>query len=62
MSAVIVLIVVAGMLLIIARQSNLKASKPVGQPNPNANEPDVFANDSADLDPESDTGDPEGWN
>ena len=27
-----------------------------------ANEPDVFASPDADLDPESDTGEPEGWN
>ena len=31
-------------------------------PNPNANEPDVFASEDADLDPESDTGEPAGWN
>jgi len=30
--------------------------------NANANEPDVFASPDADLDPESDTGEPEGWN
>ncbi len=30
--------------------------------NSNANEPDVFASPEADLDPESDTGEPEGWN
>jgi hypothetical protein len=30
--------------------------------NPNANEPDVFASPDADLDPESDTGEPDGWN
>jgi len=28
----------------------------------NANEPDVFASADADLDPESDTGEPKGWN
>jgi hypothetical protein len=62
MSPVIILTVVAGLLLIIARQSNLKASKPASEPNPNANEPDALANDGADLDPESDTGEPDGWN
>jgi hypothetical protein len=36
----------------------LKNKEPVFEPNPNANEPDVFANDGADLDPESDTGEP----
>jgi len=31
-------------------------------PNPNANEPDVFATPEADLDAESDTGEPKGRN
>jgi len=37
-------------------------SAPSGSRNPNAYEPDVFANPDADLDPESDTGEPDGWN
>lgn len=32
---------------------------PAASQNPNANEPDVFASPNADLDPESDTGDPQ---
>ena len=49
------------MLLIIVRQSNLTRRAAL-KAKPNANEPDVFANDGADLDPESDTGEPKGWN
>jgi len=60
MSTVIILIVVAGLLLIIARDSNLTRRATL-KPNPNTNEPNVFANDGADLDPESDTGEPKGW-
>jgi hypothetical protein len=61
MSTVIILIVVAGILLIIARQSNL-TRRAAFKLNPNANEPDVFASKNADLDPESDTGEPKGRN
>jgi hypothetical protein len=31
-------------------------------PKRNRPEPDVFASPDADLDPESDTGEPQGWN
>lgn len=31
-------------------------------PKQNRPEPDVFASPEADLDPESDTGEPQGWN
>jgi len=61
MGMVIILILVACMLLIIVRQSNLTRRAAL-KAKPNANEPDVFANDGADLDPESDTGEPKGWN
>jgi|GEM_PF-5703641 len=47
MSTVIILIVVAGLLLIIARDSNLTRRATL-KPNPNTNEPNVFANDGAD--------------
>ncbi|HXN08930.1 MAG TPA: hypothetical protein VN860_04645 [Candidatus Acidoferrales bacterium] len=61
MSTVIILLVFAGLLLIVARQSNL-TQRAAFKSNPNANGPDVFASEDADLDPESDTGEPNGWN
>ena len=59
MSAVIILVVVAGMLLIIARQIHLSRRAAI-ETHSNENEPDVFASPDADLDPESDTGEPQG--
>lgn len=41
-------------------RKKLGVQKPASEPNPNGNEPAAFANDGADLDPESDTGEPEG--
>lgn len=61
MSTVVILIVVAGMLLIIARQFHLGRRAAI-ETHTNENEPDVFASSDADLDPESDTGEPQGWN
>jgi|GEM_PF-3655381 len=43
-------------------RKKLELQKPESEPNPNANEPDVFASPQADLDPESDTGEPKEWN
>jgi len=52
--------VIVGVLLGIVIGALVGRNSPLA--NPNANEPDVFASPEADLDPESDTGEPEGWN
>jgi len=52
--------VIVGVLLAIVIRAFVRRNSPLA--NPNSNEPDVFASPEADLDPESDTGEPEGWN
>jgi hypothetical protein len=49
-------------LVIVVLLVAMRAVLPRTPPNPNANEPDIFASEEADLDPESDTGEPEGRN
>ena len=54
--------ILAVVLVVVLLIGAAKFIRPRPTPNPNALEPDVFANEDADLDPESDTGEPEGWN
>jgi len=49
-------------LVIVVLLVAVRSLLPRTPPDPNANEPDVFASPEADLNPESDTGEPEGWN
>jgi len=58
MTVFVVFLLIVGLLMLMGRVAAARGSSP----NPNANEPDVFATDSGDLDPESDTGEPDGWN